>query len=139
MTYDDNPQAPVDQVPAVGGEASLLAQLADLEAKYAAAQAANAANAAPATGGPVSPGDVVLHDVDVSYGEGTRTQALLVIGSKSVRVNPDDPDDTRRATKVHAVPIGWVDELHELPKTLPVPVVKAKQFAELSQASYRRQ
>jgi hypothetical protein len=116
-----------------------LQQIADLEAKLAAAQRSSAAPVGAVTGGPVNDGDVVLHDV-TDHATGTvRTQALVVIGSKSIRVNPDDPDDTRRTTKVHAVPLGWTDQLAAVPKTYPVPLVAAGQFAELSQADYRRQ
>ena len=116
-----------------------LQQIADLEAKLAAAQRASASPAVATTGGPFNDCDVVLHDV-TDHATGTvRTQALVVVGSKSVRVVPDDPDDTRRSTKVYAVPLGYVDELVSVPKTVPVPLVAAGQHAELSQADYRRQ
>lgn len=131
---DKTPATPVD-----GGQADLLQQIADLEAKLAANERASTAAAAPATGGPVSEGDVILHDVYNHATASQRTQALVVIGQKSVRVNPDDPDDNRRTTKVYAVPLGYVDELHSVPATAPVPVIAAGAYAEFGQADYRRQ
>lgn len=131
---DKTPATPVD-----GGQADLLNQIAELEAKLAANERASTAAAAPATGGAVTEGDVVLHDV-TDHATGTqRTQALVVIGQKSIRVNPADPDDNRRTTKVFAVPLGWTDELLSVPATHPVPLVAAGQHAELSQADFRRQ
>lgn len=134
MSTPTNP-AETDQAVAI---ASYEDQIAQLEAKLAAAQAKNPDKPAATTGGTVSPGDVVLHDVFDHALQRTRTQALVVLGSKTVRAS-DDPDDTRRVTKVHAVPLGWVDELVSVPKTYPVPLVGAGGYAELSQADYRLQ
>ena len=136
MSTPTTDPAGVDQAVTV---ASYEEQIAALEAKLAAAQAKNPDAPAAATGGTVSPGDVVLHDVFDHAVQRTRTQALVVIGTTTVRVVPDDPDDTRRVTKVHAVPLGWVDELAAVPKTYPVPLVGANAYAELSQADYRLQ
>lgn len=84
-----------------------------------------------------APGDVILHPVLSHVTDQTREQALVVVGSKTVRAT-SDPEDERTVVRVHAVPIGWADEMYAVPSTHPVPVVAGGQYADLAPGQYRR-
>lgn len=115
MTATENPQDTPDQ-----GTDELLA-------KHARADA-------PAT---PQPGDVVIHATRNVARHADEDQALVVIGSSDVRMSLDDPNDERRETHLHAVPIGWVKDLYQVPRTAPVPAVSAGAYAQLRPGSYR--
>jgi hypothetical protein len=85
-----------------------------------------------------APGEVIEHDWHDHAADTTRTQLLVVVGHKKVRLVPDDPEDRRTQTRVHAVPLGWADEFAHVPDTLPVPLVRTGQHAEFGPGHYRR-
>lgn len=96
-----------------------------------------AKHASPSTQGVPQPGDVVIHATRNAARHADEDQALVVIGSSDVRMVLDDPNDERREVHLHAVPIGWVKDLYQVPKTAPIPVVVAGAYAELRPGAYR--
>lgn len=116
MTPTENPQDTPDQ-----GSGELLAKPAP----------ASTSSSTP------RPGDVVIHATRNVARHADEDQALVVIGSSSVRMVPDDPNDERREVHLHAVPIGWVKDLYQVPKTSPIPAVAAGGYAELRPGAYR--
>lgn len=84
-----------------------------------------------------APGDVVLLPVLSHVTNQTRDQVLVAVGSKTVQMT-EDPEDDRTVTRLHAVPIGWADEMYAVPSTHPVPVVTGAQYADLAPGQYRR-
>ena len=82
-------------------------------------------------------GDVVLHATTNRFRDRTEDQALVVVGHQEVRMTLDDPNDERRETHLQAVVLGWVQDLHQVPKTTAVPVVAAGAYAQLRPGEYR--